>query len=905
MADQAQAPAGRYYFEGVSKKGAVVDDPNDPNWGLPVAAAAPSTGVVDDPNDPNWGLPAAAPAPTEAPADTIKRLWEEEGKYKAANFEAWVKGGPHRVWEGIKRLGGGMEAGDWRGEVPAGLHDIVVGSGITALPMVGVGPAAAAFTAAPVATTAAVGGGMALGYGGAQLAEAGAKKIGLTEPEQALVGDVGGLAGGWLGAKVGPAVAGVGAGYYNAWKQARAVQLGKQVVTDLTNLAPRTVSHNYEPEALQNRVVPRLAVEDAKNPVTDVAGALEATDNAIHGMDAEFRQAVDQYGQMRVPNPITAAWLKLSRSSRTDALVRGFRELSNFKGLTRPTLTVQRAVELIGQFNAENKSTLANNAYDLATVRKTNPEFVAREAAVASLRADVYDLMARQGIPGVAEFRKDQGALIAFRNALFPRTLSPESTVMRTGTESTVRKAVAAGVKYAATAAGAEAGSLVPLPLSTAAGAGVGLKAGQAAAEAIAPGNLTRDALAARAFANIRKLNLAEPFTLPAGMPPPAGAAGAGQPFRGGGGPTGGPSAGRAPGGAGAPPPPPGPGAGPQGWYEWGRAHGVPPRWWAREGWTGGVGGEATATPVPPRSAYTWEWANRRTKLPPGGESPATGWTDAEATVVEPPPPPPRRAVTTGVRGKVLEALRRLEQAPHPDSADHKAVLAELEQLATAHPRDVGDFVDEYLQAIERGESVSVGESATSATTPVPTTAPGKLPYGDWKAAYDAARANQQTYKGSTVGAQVVAKILTDLERKYPEHVQQYAEDQAAATKQSSFDKLSQQIGALEKKLTATDVSDAIWTEGTARLKALKEKLTKLYPEQVAAREKSLEASGKRAGGAALAGERTPPESGKEPGVDILDTGEAQPRMFGESPTGTVPPPKKKPRKKPGAEGEL
>lgn len=92
-------------------------------------------------------------------------------------------------------IGGGV--GDiLKGDVAKGLHRIISGTGAAAAP-------AAPFmlplaAAAPITTGLSIGGG-ALGAKGAQ---AGAKALGATPDQQDLAGDIGGLAGGYAGAKL-------------------------------------------------------------------------------------------------------------------------------------------------------------------------------------------------------------------------------------------------------------------------------------------------------------------------------------------------------------------------------------------------------------------------------------------------------------------------------------------------------------------------------------------------------------------------------------------------------------------------------------------------------------------------------------------------------------------------------
>jgi hypothetical protein len=124
----------------------------------------------------------------------------QENQSKPTEMPGSFEGHPENVGEYIPASAGEMAGGARdvaRGDIAKGMHRVVSGVSNAALPVL---PFVAA--GAPVATGTA----MLFGTAGQQIGKSGAKALGATEDQSDLAGDIGGLASGYGGAKLGGTV---------------------------------------------------------------------------------------------------------------------------------------------------------------------------------------------------------------------------------------------------------------------------------------------------------------------------------------------------------------------------------------------------------------------------------------------------------------------------------------------------------------------------------------------------------------------------------------------------------------------------------------------------------------------------------------------------------------------------
>lgn len=373
---------------------------------------------------------------------------------------AWGHAGPTRVKEGLIDIG--------RGNIARGAHDALIGSAITAAPMIAPG-VARMFMAAPVATTLAAGGGVVGGTAGATVAEGTAKALGASEDQAALAGDVGGILAGGAGAKLMQGVP----RRASAWRQTRRTRQGLQATATFRQAVPPSASAPYTPEQF-DRALPYFDEAHAAKPIQTVEGLRDAADDIIGAIETRVGEAVSANPNdlIRV-NVLDRVRGVLARSPRGGATQAGLRELDDL-GLNRD-LTIRDAERIRRQLNAENKAMLKRNNYDVATARQADPGFAAREEAAAALRDGIYHQLEARGINGIRALRQDEGAVISIRNAAERQIFNAERRVSGTGTQGPTRRAIA------------DAARLVP-------------KVGGYIADAVAKPNQTRDQLINRAF---------------------------------------------------------------------------------------------------------------------------------------------------------------------------------------------------------------------------------------------------------------------------------------------------------------------------------------------------------------------------------------------------------------------
>lgn len=279
-----------------------------------------------------------------------------------------------------------------------------------------------------------------------------------------------------------------------AWRQTLQQRAAERTAgmqtSDLMKAVPPTSRAPWTSDTL-TRARPYLEAEHATTPIATVTDLRDAADSAITQIEEHVAQAIAANPNDYIrSNPLNAVQRALSGRARSSDFQAGLDAVADL-GLEKP-MTVQQADAVRLRLNAENKATLQRNNYDVATARETDPAFAAREAASQSLREGIYNQLEARGITGIADLRRDEGAVIQIRNAAQRQVFAGEKAVGGTGATSPLRQIAAGTVKLAATGVG----SAVAGPPGAVAGA----VTGDQIARAIARPNLTRDQLVARAF---------------------------------------------------------------------------------------------------------------------------------------------------------------------------------------------------------------------------------------------------------------------------------------------------------------------------------------------------------------------------------------------------------------------
>lgn len=287
-----------------------------------------------------------------------------------------------------------------------------------------------------------------------------------------------------------------------------------QQVSDLMKAVPPSQAAPYDMSSIR-RARPYLEAEHASSPITTVEHLVDAANSSV----TQIEERVGQYiaanpNDLIRTNPLAAARRALSRIPRTDAMAAGLKELEGM-GFEKD-MTVQQADAARLQLNAENDAILKKNRYDIATARRADPGFAAREAASQALRDGVYDQLEARGIEGVRELRQDEGALLSIRNAAQRQVYAGEKNVAGTGSDSAARRIASRGVTLAGAGIGGLTGGSMGGPVGAGVGATAGATVGRELGGLIQRPNLSHDALIARSFESSRGLKPTYP-TIPDG----------------------------------------------------------------------------------------------------------------------------------------------------------------------------------------------------------------------------------------------------------------------------------------------------------------------------------------------------------------------------------------------------
>ena len=242
------------------------------------------------------------------------------------------------------------------------------------------------------------------------------------------------------------------------------------------------------------RAKPYLVVEHSASPIEAVQHVIDAANKGSETIQEHVQNYVGAFKNDLIrTDPMQAATKALESmpGSGPSDVAAGLKELKD-RGLAE-TPTLEKSFNVLTRLNAENKSVLAANRYDVANARATDPKFVAREAAADALRSGIYDQLEARGVSGVRALRQDQGALIAVRNAAQKQAFNGTRGVGGTGKTSLPAQIAGKAVEIGAVAGGAEIGG----PIGAAAGHVLGR---DLTSRFLTKANLTRDALVAKAF---------------------------------------------------------------------------------------------------------------------------------------------------------------------------------------------------------------------------------------------------------------------------------------------------------------------------------------------------------------------------------------------------------------------
>lgn len=401
---------------------------------------------------------------------------------------AYGEAGPRRVRRGMEEIG--LHVFPPIGpqyepqNITRGAHDVIVGGGVTALPMVAPSIARAAI-ANPLGTALVAG----AGAGGQELAYHGAKAAGASEDVANLAGDVGGAGAGAAVAKLGvPALA--------RWSANRkAAQMGRDYSQSTRDIqAALGVNaddvHRARPflETVHNNGIPIVGKEDAASQL------VKASDVAVDEIEQHVGDLVRQFPQASVAPMQRAVVSRVAGmpGASADDIAAAQQVIAQY-GLNRPqSLAAAESVRV--RLNAENRAVLEGSGVRQRTAAMTNPVFVARQEAANQLRDGIYGALEQQGVEGVRDLRLAEGSILKLRNAADPLTrgLRSESTVARTGTTSLPRRIVQKVSQLGGAAVGAQVGG----PLGAAAGSEIG----DTLTSGLTAKNMSKNELLERAF---------------------------------------------------------------------------------------------------------------------------------------------------------------------------------------------------------------------------------------------------------------------------------------------------------------------------------------------------------------------------------------------------------------------
>jgi len=294
----------------------------------------------------------------------------------------------------------------------------------------------------------------------------------------------------------------------------------------------------YTPEDLKavNPILERHHANTA--PVDSPQAVVDALESDRVSRDNKVKAAVQKYSDEPLKladadeNAVSVKQ-KLVEALADDEKVRpGFTEaaLKELDKFNTTDPSVGEADELRKTLNTENRDKLnaSGGARSIADARETDPEFAARYELADILRDGVYGKLEEKGVKGARESRQLDASAIRVRNAAERQVKRADVQARGTGEAGPVAKIASKVAKTVGIGGGAALGAATGIPFATEAGAIIGGSAGQAAADFLAPGDLTRSELIQRRMKTMHGGDVptldtsgAQPSVLPAEPLPP------------------------------------------------------------------------------------------------------------------------------------------------------------------------------------------------------------------------------------------------------------------------------------------------------------------------------------------------------------------------------------------------
>lgn len=236
---------------------------------------------------------------------------------------------------------------------------------------------------------------------------------------------------------------------------------------------------------------PYLDAEHAKAPITSTPALRDALDTAVAQIENDISGVIAQFPIAKLQPPVVPEVMaQLGKHPRREFMTAGLKELDDLPVGAPMSLT--EADALRKQLNAENKAILKKNSYDVATARKVDPGFAAREVAANVIRDTLYDFLESNNVGPIRQLRREEGSLIKLRNAAEAKAMAGQRPVAGSAESGPLRRVAAELMEKGSTATGAAVGGPV--------GAVVGAQVGETLGTAVRGSRRTRDDLITRAF---------------------------------------------------------------------------------------------------------------------------------------------------------------------------------------------------------------------------------------------------------------------------------------------------------------------------------------------------------------------------------------------------------------------
>jgi hypothetical protein len=266
---------------------------------------------------------------------------------------------------------------------------------------------------------------------------------------------------------------------------------------DFKRMAPPTTTRQGQYSDKDLRIAMGYSEAEHQNePIVTVQDHADALQKVSDDIDNEVGQHIQTYGK----DPITTNVKmdvadKLRESPQVNFVHDGLNYLSDNFNLTDPSL--EEAQKILTDMNALNRGVQKKNFWDVATALRSDPEFAARFYAADSLRSGIDGALVDRGVEGVREKRADQAAVIRVKTAVEKQVTKGGQRVRGSGSSGAMRL-LAKGSAMAGAGIGAGIGAATGIPGGMEAGAMGGGYVGKKLGDKIAPGDLSRDELAAR-----------------------------------------------------------------------------------------------------------------------------------------------------------------------------------------------------------------------------------------------------------------------------------------------------------------------------------------------------------------------------------------------------------------------